>query len=62
LVLLNGILGEARSVGGPGTWSRTTGNVSYAPQAPFVLNMSLRDNVLFGRRYDPMWYEKVLDA
>ena len=60
--LLNGILGEARSVGGPGTGSHTTGNVSYAPQAPFVLNMSLRDNVLFGRRYDPMWYEKVLDA
>ena len=63
--LLNGILGEATSVGtggGGGGGVSIRGRVSYVPQAPFVLNTSLRDNVLFGRGYDPVWYDAVLDA
>jgi ABC-type multidrug transport system fused ATPase/permease subunit len=59
--LLNGILGEARSVG-PGRGVVINGSVAYVPQTPFVLNMSLRDNILFGRQFDQEWYDRVLDA
>jgi ABC-type multidrug transport system fused ATPase/permease subunit len=38
------------------------GRISYAPQDPFILNLSLRDNILFGSDFDSEWYNKVLDA
>ncbi len=60
--LLNGILGEARSVGTTGGGVSICGRVSYVPQIPFVLNTSLRDNILFGRQYEKEWYDMVLDA
>jgi ABC-type multidrug transport system fused ATPase/permease subunit len=36
--------------------------VAYAPQIPFIINKSLRENVLFGSKYHPARYEEVLDA
>ncbi|KAL3764321.1 hypothetical protein ACHAW5_008918 [Stephanodiscus triporus] len=58
--LLNGILGEARAVGSGRV--AMSGRVAYVPQTPFVLNVSLRDNILFGRPYEQEWYDRVLDA
>ena len=37
-------------------------NIAYASQVPFVLNATLRDNILFGLPYDEDRYEKVIDA
>ena len=31
-------------------------------QTPFILNATLRGNILFGLPYDADWYGKVLDA
>ncbi|KAL3919170.1 MAG: hypothetical protein SGARI_007272, partial [Bacillariaceae sp.] len=57
---LNGILEEAEAMGQ--TEMIKHGQFSYAPQDPFILNQSLRDNVLFGAPYDRERYNRVLDA
>lgn len=38
------------------------GSVALVPQLPFVLNATLRDNILFGRPFDKELYDRVLDA
>ena len=59
--LVNGILDEAQALGN----SRVTkgaGIVSYVPQTPFIINRTLRENILFGLPMDRSRYEAVLDA
>lgn len=72
--LLNGILEEAEELPlsnlnfnelPPSTtisMVQKSGRISYAPQDPFILNLTLRDNILFGSDFDSEWYNKVLDA
>lgn len=38
------------------------GSIAYAPQQPWIQNLSLMDNILFGTPFDPQRYETVLDA
>jgi ATP-binding cassette subfamily C (CFTR/MRP) protein 1 len=38
------------------------GYVSYCAQTPWVVNATLRDNVLFGREYDEERYDEVVEA
>lgn len=38
------------------------GKVAYAPQIPWIQNTSVRENILFGRPYDPEFYDRVIDA
>lgn len=57
---LNGILEEAEHLGQ--TKVTKHGQFSYAPQDPFILNQSLRENILFGRLYEDDLYNRVLDA
>ena len=38
------------------------GRVSYASQEPWVFSSTLRENVLFGQKYDPIWYNTVIEA
>uniref|UniRef100_K3W5E3 Uncharacterized protein n=1 Tax=Globisporangium ultimum (strain ATCC 200006 / CBS 805.95 / DAOM BR144) TaxID=431595 RepID=K3W5E3_GLOUD len=38
------------------------GSVAYCSQQPWIQNMTVRDNILFGHAYDRKKYEKVLDA
>lgn len=40
----------------------THGNVAYASQVAFILNATVRDNILFGNEFDPERYSLVLDA
>merc|ERR1712238_205470 len=37
------------------------GKVAYASQNPFILNTSMRNNILFGNKYKKDLYERVLD-
>eukprot|EP00536_Pseudo-nitzschia_multiseries_P007312 jgi/Psemu1/195381/e_gw1.171.86.1 len=74
--LLNGILDEAealeRKLSSPSLsllpkekvtpTVQKNGRISYAPQDPFILNLSLRENILFGSDFDPVRYNQVLDA
>eukprot|EP00980_Cylindrotheca_fusiformis_P019578 scaffold6784_cov108-Cylindrotheca_fusiformis.AAC.20 len=58
--LLNGILDEAEALGESSVLKQ--GKLSYVPQTPFVLNQTVRDNILFGLPFDKERYERVLDA
>ncbi|VDM94999.1 unnamed protein product [Thelazia callipaeda] len=39
-----------------------SGSVSYVPQQPWIQNLSLMDNVLFGTPIDPKRYDTVINA
>ena len=38
------------------------GSVAYVPQVPFVMNETIRQNILFGRSFNPDWYDRVVEA
>ncbi|KAJ1996422.1 hypothetical protein GGI25_000485 [Coemansia spiralis] len=38
------------------------GQIAYAPQQPWIMNATLRDNILFGLKYDEAFYNQVIDA
>uniref|UniRef100_A0A8R1XX01 ABC-type glutathione-S-conjugate transporter n=2 Tax=Onchocerca volvulus TaxID=6282 RepID=A0A8R1XX01_ONCVO len=57
--LLSAILGEMDKLGGS---IDVIGSISYAPQQPWIQNLSLIDNILFGKPFDSERYETVLDA
>lgn len=39
-----------------------TGSVAYSAQEPWILNATVKDNILFGSREDPVFYNLVLEA
>ncbi|KAI9343056.1 hypothetical protein DFJ73DRAFT_961231 [Zopfochytrium polystomum] len=36
--------------------------VAYVPQVPWLLNATVRDNILFGKPFDPVRYRRVIEA
>ncbi|KAF8271622.1 metal resistance protein YCF1 [Lactarius quietus] len=57
--LLSAIIGDMRRNEGKVT---VCGTVSYAPQNPWLMGASIRDNILFSHEYDETFYNLVLDA
>eukprot|EP00038_Savillea_parva_P006855 m.166314 g.166314 ORF g.166314 m.166314 type:complete len:1436 (+) comp12676_c0_seq1:372-4679(+) len=57
--IMHGMLGEIPLAAGS---SVVYGNVAYAAQSPWIQNLTVRDNVLFGRLYDPVRYQAALHA
>ncbi|XP_050714538.1 ATP-binding cassette sub-family C member 8-like isoform X2 [Eriocheir sinensis] len=55
------LLGELCTVRGQLRWFGEM-SVAYVPQQPWLQNASLRDNILFGRRYLARRYQRVLAA
>ncbi|KAJ3007766.1 Multidrug resistance-associated protein 1 [Thoreauomyces humboldtii] len=61
--LLAAILGEMEvSACATTTPVHVAGTVAYVSQEAFIMNGTLRDNVLFGSPIDEAWYAKVLKA
>lgn len=58
--LINGILEDAEAL--DDSHVHVSGPISYVPQTPFILNMSVRDNILFGLPMNQERYDKILDA
>lgn len=58
--LLRALLGDVART--ENTRMDINGCISYASQEAFIMNASLRENVLFGSHYDPKRYERCLDA
>lgn len=56
--LLQAILGEMRSDGGSRV--EVGGSIGYSPQQAWIMNGSVRDNILFGRAFDEHRYMTVL--
>jgi ABC-type multidrug transport system fused ATPase/permease subunit len=59
-LLINGIIGEAQAT--PESLVSKQGNVALAGQIPFILNATLRDNILFGLPYEKDRYDAVIEA
>nr|CAD7596639.1 unnamed protein product [Timema genevievae] len=59
--LLSSILGEMNKISGTVKWASDT-TVAYAAQKPWLLNATLRDNILFGQAYRPRRYKRVIGA
>lgn len=57
--LLSGMLGEMHKFDGK---INTSGSMAYVSQQAWIQNATLRNNILFGRKYDEQFYNKVLDA
>lgn len=38
------------------------GSVAYVAQQPWIMNATVRDNIVFGHRWDPHFYEQTIDA
>ncbi|KAL6144938.1 hypothetical protein ACLB2K_055628 [Fragaria x ananassa] len=57
--LLNSILGEMQLVHGS---VYSCGSIAYVPQVPWILSGTVRDNILFGKQYDPKRYSDTLEA
>jgi len=58
--LINGIIDEVPA--SPESTVLTQGRVAYVAQSPFILNMTLRDNILFGLPFEKDVYDRVLDS
>ena len=56
---LEAILGDIWKIHGEVT---VHGGTAYVAQQPWVMNASVRENVVFGHRWDPKFYEKTINA
>ena len=57
--LLSAILGEMTRSEGSVT---IRGDIAYFSQSSWILSATVKDNIVFGHRFDPVFYDKVLDA
>jgi ABC-type multidrug transport system fused ATPase/permease subunit len=58
--LIRALLGEASVCQGQ-LWRKDC-NIAYCGQSPWLRNVSIRKNIIGPNRFDPVWYEVVLNA
>lgn len=60
--LIKSIIGEIPLLkDGKGSVS-VDGSIAYCSQSPWILNSSIRENILFGKRYNEEFYKKTIEA
>lgn len=61
---LQAILGQLPCAGSDGSSPNIEvhGSVAYCAQVPWILNASVKDNILFGHRFDNDFYQKTIEA
>ncbi|KAF9930603.1 hypothetical protein FBU30_000306 [Linnemannia zychae] len=57
--ILNAIIGEMYKLDGT---IRVRGRIAYIPQQAFIINATIRDNIIFGNPFDQDRYRRVLTA
>ncbi|UJR14426.1 hypothetical protein I4U23_001423 [Adineta vaga] len=57
--LLAALLGEMNKADGRVSVS---GTIAYVPQTAWIMNTTLKENILFGRDYDKQFYDKIIEA
>ena len=53
------MLGELEKLSGR---VNTKGSIGYVAQQAWIQNVTLRDNITFGKKFDPVKYDKVIEA
>ncbi|CCG82393.1 putative ABC metal ion transporter [Taphrina deformans PYCC 5710] len=56
---LQACLGELHKSQGTVT---TRGTVAYVAQSPWIMNASVRTNIVFGHKFDPQFYQRTVEA
>lgn len=59
--LLAAIAGDMRKVNGK-VRIHEGDQIGYCPQYAWIQNASVRENIVFGKEYDPEWYQTVVQA
>lgn len=57
--LLQAILGDIWKINGEVV---VHGSIAYVAQQPWIMNASVKENVVFGHRWDPQFYERTINA
>lgn len=57
--LLQAVLGDLWKIHGE---VLLKGKTAYVPQSAWVMNASVRENIVFGHRWDPHFYDKTINA
>lgn len=57
--LLQALLGDLWKTQGEVT---VRGRIAYVAQQPWVMNASVRENIVFGHRWDPHFYDRTIEA
>ncbi|RCI02867.1 hypothetical protein CU098_008807, partial [Rhizopus stolonifer] len=57
--LISALLGDNTKISGQVTMR---GSIAYVPQQPWIMNATVRHNIIFGLRWDPEFYDRVLEA
>jgi ATP-binding cassette subfamily C (CFTR/MRP) protein 1 len=57
--LLQAVLGDLWKINGEVVLH---GKTAYVPQSAWVMNASVRENIVFGHRWDPQFYDKTVHA
>ncbi|KAF9937446.1 hypothetical protein BGZ67_001284 [Mortierella alpina] len=57
--LIAALCGDLERVSGE---VRVRGSVAFVPQQAWIMNDTLRNNILFGNPYDPVYYQKTIEA
>jgi ATP-binding cassette subfamily C (CFTR/MRP) protein 4 len=45
-----------------GSMERNYSSLAYTAQDPWIMNGSIRDNIVMGKKWDKDWYQQVVDA
>jgi ABC-type multidrug transport system fused ATPase/permease subunit len=57
--LLSALLGEMNKVDGRVCVS---GKIAYVPQTAWIMNTTLKENILFGQEFDKNLYDRIIEA
>lgn len=57
--IIQAILGDLYKLDGE---VKVRGKVAYVSQVPWIVNGTVKENILFGHKYEPEFYQKVLKA
>ncbi len=57
--ILAALLGEMNKVHGR---VNVSGTIGYVPQTAWIMNTTLKENILFGRDFDKNLYDRVIEA
>ena len=57
--LLSAVLGDMYKVSGSVT---VNGSIAYVPQTAWIINSTVRENILFGKPFNSKFYEATIQA